>query len=207
MRKHDLFRLRYSIFSYSIQHLYFFKSYFLIIAKSIRIFTLLPAWIKSICYVLLRKHWKTMQMRLLQLLKVWSAYFGTISSSTVFCENFLFDINKWFKFINRKTNVFGRCLSIDEFDHVRFNRWYAWRSCGKISKRSLHTNWNISTFSFTFSKQDRNTFHRFDKFNAKYNPIGESRLREVFLKTDNYLNGKYFAEIIKVIRYQNQTLE
>ena len=24
---------------------------------------------------------------------------------------------------------------------------------------------------------DRNTFHRFDKFNAKYNPIGESRLR------------------------------
>ena len=46
--------------------------------------------------------------------------------------------------------------------------------------------------------QDRNTFNRFDKFNAKYNPIGESRLREVFLKTDNYLNGKYFAEIIQV---------
>ena len=46
--------------------------------------------------------------------------------------------------------------------------------------------------------QDRNTFHRFDKFNAKYNPIGESRLREVFLKTDNYLNGKYFAQIIQV---------
>lgn len=49
---------------------------------------------------------------------------------------------------------------------------------------------------------DRNTFHRFDKFNAKYNPIGESRLREVFLKTDNYLNGKYFARIInEVIGY------
>lgn len=46
--------------------------------------------------------------------------------------------------------------------------------------------------------QDRNTFHRFDKFNAKYNPIGESRLREVFLKTDNYIHGKYFAGIIKV---------
>ena len=29
---------------------------------------------------------------------------------------------------------------------------------------------------------DRNTFHRFDKFNAKYNPVGESRLREVFSK-------------------------
>ena len=34
-----------------------------------------------------------------------------------------------------------------------------------------------------FYLKDRNTFHRFDKFNAKYNPIGESRLREVFLKT------------------------
>lgn len=46
--------------------------------------------------------------------------------------------------------------------------------------------------------QDRNTFHRFDKFNAKYNPIGESSLREIFLKTDNYIEGKYFAEILKV---------
>ncbi|XP_045486108.1 AMP deaminase 2-like isoform X2 [Pieris rapae] len=46
---------------------------------------------------------------------------------------------------------------------------------------------------------DRNTFHRFDKFNAKYNPVGESRLREVFLKTDNYMNGTYFARIIKEV--------
>jgi len=46
---------------------------------------------------------------------------------------------------------------------------------------------------------DRNTFHRFDKFNAKYNPIGESRLREVFMKTDNMVNGKYFANIVKEV--------
>ncbi|NWU73806.1 AMPD2 deaminase, partial [Pterocles burchelli] len=45
---------------------------------------------------------------------------------------------------------------------------------------------------------DRNTFHRFDKFNAKYNPIGESILREIFIKTDNRVSGKYFAHIIKV---------
>lgn len=47
--------------------------------------------------------------------------------------------------------------------------------------------------------QDRNTFHRFDKFNAKYNPIGESILREIFIKTDNRVSGKYFAHIIKVM--------
>ncbi|XP_015785478.1 AMP deaminase 2 isoform X2 [Tetranychus urticae] len=60
---------------------------------------------------------------------------------------------------------------------------------------------------------DRNTFHRFDKFNAKYNPIGESRLREIFLKTDNYIGGKYFAQILKEVgsdledsKYQNAEL-
>uniref|UniRef100_A0A0N5B894 AMP deaminase n=1 Tax=Strongyloides papillosus TaxID=174720 RepID=A0A0N5B894_STREA len=57
---------------------------------------------------------------------------------------------------------------------------------------------------------DRNTFHRFDKFNHKYNPVGESTLREIFIKTDNYVNGKYFAEVLKEVfidleesKYQN----
>jgi len=49
-----------------------------------------------------------------------------------------------------------------------------------------------------FDYQDRNTFHRFDKFNAKYNPVGESRLREIFIKTDNFMEGQYFAELLKV---------
>ncbi|XP_054473905.1 AMP deaminase 2 isoform X2 [Anoplopoma fimbria] len=60
---------------------------------------------------------------------------------------------------------------------------------------------------------DRNTFHRFDKFNAKYNPIGESILREIFIKTDNCIEGKYFAHIVKEVmfdleesKYQNSEL-
>lgn len=32
---------------------------------------------------------------------------------------------------------------------------------------------------------------------VKYNPIGESRLREIFLKTDNFVRGKYFAELTR----------
>lgn len=43
----------------------------------------------------------------------------------------------------------------------------------------------------------QDSFHRFDKFNLKYNPIGESRLREIFLKTDNYIKGRYLAELTK----------
>ncbi len=31
---------------------------------------------------------------------------------------------------------------------------------------------------------------RFDRFNLKYAPAGESRLREIFLKTDNVLVGQ-----------------
>ncbi|XP_075947055.1 AMP deaminase 2 isoform X2 [Anarhichas minor] len=60
---------------------------------------------------------------------------------------------------------------------------------------------------------DRNTFHRFDKFNAKYNPIGESILREIFIKTDNHIEGKYFGHIVKEVmadleesKYQNVEL-
>lgn len=29
---------------------------------------------------------------------------------------------------------------------------------------------------------DKTIFHRFDKFNLKYNPFGQSRLREIFIK-------------------------
>ena len=43
------------------------------------------------------------------------------------------------------------------------------------------------------------SFHRFDKFNLKYNPIGESRLRTIFLKTDNDIEGRYLAEITKEV--------
>ena len=43
------------------------------------------------------------------------------------------------------------------------------------------------------------SFHRFDKFNLKYNPIGESRLRTIFMKTDNYIKGRYLAELTKEV--------
>ncbi|KAL8842710.1 MAG: hypothetical protein Q9170_000366 [Blastenia crenularia] len=43
------------------------------------------------------------------------------------------------------------------------------------------------------------SFHRFDKFNLKYNPAGSSRLREIFLKTDNYIQGRYLAELTREV--------
>ncbi|CAI7924171.1 unnamed protein product, partial [Closterium sp. NIES-54] len=46
---------------------------------------------------------------------------------------------------------------------------------------------------------DKNTFHRFDKFNLKYNPCGQSRLREIFIKQDNLIQGRFLAEVTKEV--------
>ncbi|KAK5941367.1 AMP deaminase [Knufia obscura] len=43
------------------------------------------------------------------------------------------------------------------------------------------------------------SFHRFDKFNLKYNPVGQSRLRDIFLKTDNFIKGRYLADITREV--------
>mmetsp|Transcript_4308 Transcript_4308/g.6136 ORF Transcript_4308/g.6136 Transcript_4308/m.6136 type:complete len:441 (+) Transcript_4308:2-1324(+) len=43
------------------------------------------------------------------------------------------------------------------------------------------------------------TFHRFDKFNTKYNPIGQPLLREIFLKQNNYIKGRYLARLTKQV--------
>ncbi|GCE97922.1 AMP deaminase [Zygosaccharomyces mellis] len=73
---------------------------------------------------------------------------------------------------------------------------------------------NLSGYDLSIDTLDmhahKDTFHRFDKFNLKYNPIGESRLREIFLKTNNYIKGSYLAQVTKEVvsdlensKYQN----
>ncbi len=53
------------------------------------------------------------------------------------------------------------------------------------------------SYNWLTLQADKNTFHRFDKFNLKYNPCGQSRLREIFLKTDNLIKGRFLAELTK----------
>ena len=55
---------------------------------------------------------------------------------------------------------------------------------------------NVDTLDM---RADKDTFHRFDRFNLKYNPCGQSRLREVFIKQDNLIRGRYLAEITKEV--------
>ena len=62
---------------------------------------------------------------------------------------------------------------------------------------------NLSAYDLSIDTLDmhahKDSFHRFDKFNLKYNPIGQSRLRDIFLKTDNYIKGRYLADITKEV--------
>jgi len=44
---------------------------------------------------------------------------------------------------------------------------------------------------------DVTVFHRFDRFNEKYNPLNQPQLRTIFLKTDNDMGGRYMAEITR----------
>ena len=43
---------------------------------------------------------------------------------------------------------------------------------------------------------DKSLFHRFDRFNLKYNPCGQSRLREIFIKQDNLIHGRWVPTIM-----------
>lgn len=85
-----------------------------------------------------------------------------------------------------------------------------------LSLRQVFESLNLTAYDLSIDTLDmhahRDAFHRFDRFNAKYSktgcclfsfdathavsdPIGESRLREIFLKTDNHIQGRYLAEV------------
>ncbi|GAA5893782.1 hypothetical protein JCM5296_001132 [Sporobolomyces johnsonii] len=70
-----------------------------------------------------------------------------------------------------------------------------------LTLRQVFESLNLTAYDLSIDTLDmhahQDSFHRFDKFNLKYNPLGESRLREIFLKTDNYIQGRYLAEITK----------
>uniref|UniRef100_A0A8C6S080 AMP deaminase n=1 Tax=Nannospalax galili TaxID=1026970 RepID=A0A8C6S080_NANGA len=72
-----------------------------------------------------------------------------------------------------------------------------------LTLKELFAKLNMHPYDLTVDSLDvhagRQTFQRFDKFNDKYNPVGASELRDLYLKTDNYINGEYFATIIKEV--------
>ncbi|RKP38354.1 hypothetical protein BJ085DRAFT_18606, partial [Dimargaris cristalligena] len=72
-----------------------------------------------------------------------------------------------------------------------------------LTLKQVFESLNLTAYDLSIDTLDmhahKDSFHRFDKFNLKYNPIGSSRLREIFLKTDNYIKGRYLAELTKEV--------
>ncbi|MGH0167571.1 UNVERIFIED_CONTAM: hypothetical protein FKN15_052702 [Acipenser sinensis] len=72
----------------------------------------------------------------------------------------------------------------------------------KMTLKELFASLKLHPYDLTVDSLDvhagRQTFQRFDKFNAKYNPVGASELRDLYMKTENYIDGEYFATIIKM---------
>ncbi|KAJ6262290.1 hypothetical protein Dda_3097 [Drechslerella dactyloides] len=72
-----------------------------------------------------------------------------------------------------------------------------------LTLREVFESINLTAYDLSIDTLDMHahtdSFHRFDKFNLKYNPIGESRLRTIFLKTDNFMRGKWLAEITREV--------
>ena len=88
------------------------------------------------------------------------------------------------RFIKKKAKKFGH-----EVVHVQKNS-----DTGEDSQLTLlqvFDKLQLKPYDLNIDKlavmADRSTMHRFDKFNLKYNPCGESLLRTIFLKTDNHL--------------------
>ncbi|ETI26244.1 AMP deaminase [Cladophialophora carrionii CBS 160.54] len=73
----------------------------------------------------------------------------------------------------------------------------------QLTLKEVFDSINLTAYDLSIDTLDMHahtdSFHRFDKFNLKYNPIGQSRLRDIFLKTDNFIKGRYLAEITKEV--------
>ncbi|XP_041954442.1 AMP deaminase 1 isoform X2 [Alosa sapidissima] len=73
----------------------------------------------------------------------------------------------------------------------------------EVTLKELFDHLKMHPYDLTVDSLDvhagRQTFQRFDKFNAKYNPVGASELRDLYMKTENHISGEYFATIIKEV--------
>ncbi|KAI0873972.1 hypothetical protein GGS24DRAFT_461374 [Hypoxylon argillaceum] len=83
------------------------------------------------------------------------------------------------------------------------DEYVLFRDGKNLTLKEVFESINLTAYDLSIDTLDMHahtdSFHRFDKFNLKYNPIGESRLRTIFLKSDNHIQGRYLAEITKEV--------
>lgn len=69
--------------------------------------------------------------------------------------------------------------------------------------RQVFTNAGLDTDHLTIDAfnvlADYSVYQRFDQFNSKYSPFALADMRRIFLKTTNHIDGRYFAELLKLV--------
>ena len=94
------------------------------------------------------------------------------------------------------TNVPGYAKAIS---HNILQDVVIFRDEAQLTLEQVFQSLNLTAYDLSIDTLDmhahQDSFQHFDKFNLKYNPIKESRVRGIFLKTDNFISGRYLAEL------------
>jgi AMP deaminase len=83
-------------------------------------------------------------------------------------------------------------------DEVVINRDGKFLTLGDVFRSLGFTAYDLSVDTLD-THAHHETFHRFDRFNLKYNPCGQSRLREIFIKNNNLIQGRYLGDITREV--------
>ncbi|KAK6589728.1 hypothetical protein RS030_1149 [Cryptosporidium xiaoi] len=92
-----------------------------------------------------------------------------------------------------------KCYMTDKDSIVLYNQDNVGSTLGQVFKSILGcTDQNKSTVHFNMDVI-RTCFQRYDRFNEKYNLFGSNVMREIFLKYNNAIKGRYLADITKEV--------
>jgi len=76
------------------------------------------------------------------------------------------------------------------------------RLCQTMEKRSVRCSPKLALIRIIDAFNvlaDYSVYQRFDNFNSKYSPFALADMRRIFLKTNNHMGGRYFAELLKIV--------
>lgn len=92
-----------------------------------------------------------------------------------------------------------KCYNSDKDRVVFYNSDNVPSTLGQIFNKVFGCDYQNNSIDHLNMDAIRNCFQRFDRFNEKYNPFGSNIMRDIFLKYNNPIKGKYLANITKEV--------
>ncbi|KAJ1610157.1 adenosine monophosphate deaminase 2 [Cryptosporidium canis] len=92
-----------------------------------------------------------------------------------------------------------KCYNSDKDRVVFYNSDNVPSTLEQVFNKVFGCDYQSNTIDHLNMDAIRNCFQRFDRFNEKYNPFGSNIMRDIFLKYNNPIKGKYLANITKEV--------